>query len=390
MRPFRIEIDEAQLDDLRRRLAATRWPAELPGVGWTRGVPRDYVRELVDHWQHGYDWRAAERAINQHPQYLTEIDGTRVHFLHIRSAEPDATPVLLTHGWPGSFVEFLGLIGPLTDPVAHGGDARDACHVVIPTIPGYGFSGPTPDTGWDVQRVARAWAELMRQLGYDRYVAQGGDWGMPISLHLALADPEHVAGVHVNMFVTFPPDDPKLMADLEPADFARLAHAQAFEEDGSGWRKLQSTRPQTLAYGLTDSPAGQLAWIVEKFWEWTDSAKSPEDAVDRDTLLTNATIYWLTATAGSSAQLYFESQHRDADFVRTWAGPWPLAMPVAVASFPADAVRPVRAFADRLLPTLRQWTEFDRGGHFAALEQPDLLVGDLRTFIRSLDPSADR
>ncbi|WP_028564082.1 epoxide hydrolase family protein [Salinispora tropica] len=384
MRPFRIHVPQADLDDLSRRLAATRWPTELPGIGWERGVPLDYLRDLADYWRNRYDWRAAERWLNDFPQFITEIDGTDVHFVHVRSAEPNATPLILTHGWPGSFVEFLNLIGPLTDPVAHGGDSAEACHVVIPSIPGYGFSGPTRETGWDTRRVARAWAELMRRLGYDRYVAQGGDWGMPISMELGLADPEHVAGVHVNMFVTFPPEDSTLIAGLDEADRARLEFAQTFEQEGAGWRKLQSSRPQTLSYALTDSPVGQLAWIVEKFWEWTDSTKAPEDAVDRDRLLTNVMIYWLTGTAGSSAQLYYESQRLDADFIRTWAGPWQLAMPVGVAVFPADAVRPVRRWAERILPTLSRWTEFDRGGHFAALEQPALLVDDIRHFIRPL------
>ncbi|MEU6024760.1 epoxide hydrolase family protein [Micromonospora sp. NPDC047134] len=384
MRPFRIDIPQADLDDLDRRLAAVRWPAELPGVGWERGVPLDYLRDLVDHWRHRFDWRAAERWLNEFPQFTTEIDGANVHFVHVRSAVPDATPLILTHGWPGSFVEFLDLIGPLTDPAAHGGDPADACHVVIPSIPGYGFSGPTRETGWDTRRVARAWAELMRRLGYDRYVAQGGDWGSPISLEVGLADPEHVVGVHVNMLATFPPQDPALFAGLPDEDLARLEFAQNFEQDGAGWRKIQSTRPQTLSYGLTDSPVGQLAWIVEKFYEWTDSAKVPEDAVDRDFLLTNVMVYWLTATAGSSAQLYYESNRLDADFIRTWAGPWNLTMPVGVAVFPADAVRPVRRWAEQILPTLNQWTVFDQGGHFAALEQPTLLVEDLRNFIRSL------
>ncbi|MFV2010025.1 MULTISPECIES: epoxide hydrolase family protein [unclassified Micromonospora] len=384
MRPFRIEIPDADLEDLRQRLAAVRWPAELPGVGWHRGVPLDYLIELVEYWKDGFDWRAAERRLNQYPQFLTEIDGTQVHFVHVRSKEASARPIIFTHGWPGSFVEFVDLIGPLTDPVAHGGTPADAFHVVVPSIPGYAFSGPTNDTGWDTRRVARAWAELMRRLGYHDYLAQGGDWGSPISLELGLAAPDEVAGVHVNMLATFPPEDPSLFVDLPEADLARLSFAAQFEQDGAGWRKIQSTRPQTLAYALTDSPVGQLAWVVEKFKEWTDSGKSPEDAVDRDAILTNVSIYWFTATAGPSAQLYYESNRLDADFVRTWAGPWPLAMPVAVALFPADAVRPVRRFAERILPTLHRWTEFDRGGHFAALEQPRLLVDDVRAFARSL------
>jgi epoxide hydrolase len=384
MRPFRIEIPQADLDELNRRIAATRWPGELPGADWERGVPAEYLRELADYWRTRFDWRAAEQRLNQFPQFITEIDGVDVHFLHAVSPVPTAMPLILTHGWPGSFAEFTDVIRPLTDPASYGGDAADAFHVVVPSIPGYGFSGAPVRPGWDTERVGSAWAELMRRLGYNRYIAQGGDWGMPITLRLALADPAHVVGVHLNMFAAFPPQDPAAFEKLSDADRKRLEFTQWFEQDGSGWRKLQSTRPHTLAYALTDSPVGQLAWIVEKFMEWSDSTKCPEDAVDRDLMLTIVTIYWLTATAGSSAQLYYESSHLDSEFIRTWAGPWPLTMPVGVASFPADAVRPVRSFAERLLPTLTQWKEFDRGGHFAAMEQPELFAGDLREFAARL------
>jgi microsomal epoxide hydrolase len=384
MRPFRINIPQADLDDLNRRIAATRWPGELPGNGWERGVPAGYLRELADYWRTGFDWRAAEERLNRYPQFITEIDGVDVHFLHAVSPVPTATPLILTHGWPGSFTEFIDLIGPLTDPAAHGGNPADAFHVVVPSIPGYGFSGRPAEAGWDTDRIGRAWAELMRRLGYDRYVAQGGDWGMPISLKLALADPEHVAGVHLNMYAAFPPQDPAAFENLDEADRKRLEFTEWFEQDGSGWRKLQSTRPTTIAYALTDSPVGQLAWIVEKFREWSQATKAPEDAIDRDQMLTIVTIYWLTAAAGSSAQLYYESSHLDSDFMRTWAGPWQLAMPVGVASFPSDAVRPVREFAEHTLPTLSRWTEFDRGGHFAAMEEPELFVGDVRAFAAEL------
>ncbi|MCX0241689.1 epoxide hydrolase family protein [Streptomyces drozdowiczii] len=384
MRPFRIDIPQAALDDLDRRIADARWPAELPGVRWDRGVPLEYLKDLADHWRTKFDWRAVEDRLNQVPQYVTEIDGVDVHFLHVRSPEPTATPLILTHGWPGSVTEFLDVIGPLTDPAAHGGDPGDAFHVVIPSLPGYGFSGAPAEAGWGVKRVARAWAELMASLGYDRYIAQGGDWGSSISLHLGLADPEHVAGVHVNMLVTIPPEDPAAMAALDATDAARLAHAAAFEEDGTGWRKIQSTRPQTLAYALTDSPVGQLAWIAEKYKEWTSSKDAPEEAVERDQLLAVASVYWLTASAGTSAQLYYESNRTVEDFLETWAGPWPLTMPVGVTYFAGDIVRPVRAFAERILPTLAHWTEHDRGGHFAALEQPGPFVDDVREFARKL------
>ncbi|MFJ6381071.1 epoxide hydrolase family protein [Kitasatospora sp. NPDC092039] len=382
MRPFRIDVPQEALDDLDRRLAATRWPGELPGVGWQRGVPLDYLKDLAEYWRTGFDWRKAEEQLNAFPQFLTEIDGVDIHFLHVRSPEPDAMPLIITHGWPGSVAEFLDVIGPLTDPRAHGGDPADAFHLVIPSLPGYGFSGRPRETGWDTARVGRAWAELMRLLDYDRYLVQGGDWGMPISLQLGLADPAHVAGVHLNMLATFPPQDPAEFADLDEADRARLEFAAHFEQDGAGWRKIQSTRPQTISYALTDSPVGQLAWIVEKFKEWTAADTAPEDAVARDRLLTNAAIYWFTASAGSSAQLYYESNRLDSEFVGTWAGPWQLAAPVGVAVFPEDAVRPIRRWAERILPTLAHWSEFERGGHFAALEEPGLFVGDVRAFAR--------
>jgi microsomal epoxide hydrolase len=384
MRPFRVDIPQASLDDLNRRIAGTRWPSELPGVGWSRGVPLAYLKELAEYWKTRYNWRAAEQRLNRLPQYLAPLDGIDVHFLHVRSPEIGATPLILSHGWPGAVTEFLDVIGPLTDPVRHGGDPQDAFHLVIPSLPGYGFSSAPQEPGWDTERVARLWATLMAQLGYDRYFAQGGDWGSPISLRLGLVDPDHVAGVHVNMLVTVPPDDPAAMADLDEADQARLAYAMEFEQDGTGWRKIQSTRPQTIAYGLTDSPVGQLAWIVEKFKEWADAPNVPEDAVDRDQLLTIASIYWHTATAGSSAQLYYESNGHMADFVRTWVGPWPLAMPVGVAFYANDVVRPVRRFAERILPTLSHWREFEKGGHYPAMEQPQVFTEDVREFFRKL------
>jgi pimeloyl-ACP methyl ester carboxylesterase len=384
MEPFRIEIPQADLDDLHRRLADTRWPDELPGVGWERGVPLGYLKELAVYWRTSYDWRAAEARLNQFPQFTTVIDGANVHLLHVRSPEPQALPLLLTHGWPGSVAEFLDVIGPLTDPGAHGGDPADAFHLVIPTIPGYGFSGPSGQPGWNFARIANAWAELMRRLGYDRYAAQGGDVGALISLTLAGMHPEHLAGVHVNFLITPPPADPSQLAGLSEPEQARLGRMSRFVADLSGYMKLQSTRPQTLAYGLTDSPVGQLAWVVEKFREWTDSAKVPEDAVDRDQLLTNVMLYWLTATAGSSAQLYVET----VELLPTAAVPPPplppLTVPLGVAVFPHDIFLPIRRFADRAFPKIVQWTEFDRGGHFAAMEEPDLFVGDLRAFVRTL------
>ncbi|MFF5788503.1 epoxide hydrolase family protein [Streptomyces sp. NPDC012693] len=384
MHPFRIDIPQAQLDDLHRRLDATRWPDELPGVGWDRGVPVGYLKELAEYWRTSFDWRVAEAQLNAHPQFVEEIDGAQVHFLHVTSPEPDATPLLLTHGWPGSVAEFLDVIGPLTDPRAHGGDPAEAFHLVLPSIPGYGFSTLT-ETGWDTARIARAWAELMARLGYGKYIAQGGDAGAVISLELGRIDPEHVLGVHVNMLMTFPSGDPAEFEGLDERDQARLGKLARFDAELSGYMKLQQTRPQTLAYGLTDSPVGQLAWIVEKFLDWTGATDLPEDAVDRDRLLTNVTIYWLTATAGSSAQFYYEG----AAGVRAAASgavPPPVTVPVGVAVFPDDIFVPIRRFADRDLPNITHWTEFEQGGHFAALEQPAALTGDIRAFARALRP----
>ncbi len=365
IRPFRIEIPQADLDDLRERLARTRLPGQVPGTGAERGVPERRVRELVEHWAAGYDWRVHEARLNEHPQFVTDIDGQRVHFLHVRSPEPDATPLLLTHGWPGSVAEFLDVIGPLTDPRAHGGDPADAFHLVVPSLPGFGFSAPLAGTGWDLRRIAAAWAELMERLGYDRYGAQGGDYGSGVSRELGRLAPDRVIGVHLNFLLTF--GSPEGLPD---ADRERLARLEGFTSDMGGYLAIQSTRPQTLAYALADSPAGQLAWIAEKFTEWT------EDGVDRDAILTHATLYWLTNTAGSSAQLYYEAS-------RTWGRDEPSPVPTGVAVFPFEPAPPVRALAERT-EKIVHWTEFDRGGHFAALEQPGLLVADIRDFFRAL------
>jgi epoxide hydrolase len=371
--PYRIDIPQAALDDLRDRLGRTRWPDELPGVGWDLGVPLDYLKDLAGYWATTYDWRGQEKALNEFAQFTTVIDGQNVHFLHVRSPEPDALPLLITHGWPGSIAEFLDIIGPLADPAAHGGDPGDAFHVIAPSIPGFGFSGPTHETGWNTVRVARAWAELMRRLGYERYGAQGGDTGALVSPELGRIDPEHLAGIHVNNLLTFPSGQ---LDDLSDADQGRLKLMQRWQEEMAGYASIQSTRPQTLAYALTDSPAGQLAWIVEKFKEWTDpAARLPEDAVDRDRLLTDVSIYWLTATAGSSARLYYEG-------ARSWGQPEePSAVPTGVAVFPMDIT--IRSIAEAQ-HNIVHWTEFDRGGHFAAMEAPDLLIADIREFFRTL------
>jgi pimeloyl-ACP methyl ester carboxylesterase len=367
---FRIDIRQADLDDLNDRLARTRWPDELPGAGWSYGVPLEYVQDLAGYWRTGYDWRGQERALNQFPQYSTVIDGQDIHFLHVRSPEPSAVPLILTHGWPGSFAEFAGIIGPLTDPRAHGADPAGAFHVVVPSIPGFGFSGPTREPGWGIGRIAGAWAELMRRLRYERYGAQGGDFGALISPELARQVPDRVLGVHVNALVTMGTDP----EGLTPAEQRRRANLDRWYRERFGYSAIQSTRPQTLAFGLADSPAGQLAWNAEWFAAYGDKP----GALDRDAILTNVSLYWLTNTAASAARLYRET----ADF---WAAPHkPSGVPTGVAVFDGDSS--IRHFAERDHHVVH-WSEFDSGGHFAAMEAPDLLTADIRAFFGDLRPA---
>lgn len=378
IRPFRVDIPQAEIDDLHDRLSRTRWPQQLPGVGWERGVPVGYLKELAEYWRTSYDWRKNEARINDFPQFVTEIDGTDVHFLHVRSAEPDAQPLMLVHGWPGSVVEFLDLIGPLTDPRSYGGDPSDAFHVVIPSLPGHGFSGPLDGPGWTHGRMAAAFTELMDRLGYETYGVQGGDVGAVIAPEMGRLQPERVIGVHVNALVTFPSGDPSELAELTPQEQRRLAGFKNFRDEMMGYMQVQGTRPQTVAYGLTDSPTGQLAWIVEKFKDWTDpSAELPENAVDRDHLLTNVSIYWFTRTAGPSAQMYYETFHGGSGWGKARS-----SVPTAGAVF-AGGDYAIRRLAERD-HTIVHWSEFDRGGHFAALEAPDLLATDVRDFFATL------
>jgi pimeloyl-ACP methyl ester carboxylesterase len=376
--PFRIAVPQADVEDLRDRLARTRWPRELPGIGWNRGVPGDYLTTLAKYWRTGYDWRAHEARLNQYPQFVTEIDGQTIHFLHVRSPEPEATPLLLIHGWPGSFVEFIDLIGPLTDPRSHGGDAANAFHLVIPSLPGFGFSTPLSEAGWTYGRIANAFTALMARLGYERYGVQGGDVGAFVGPLMGRFDPTHIIGVHANALVTFPSGDPAELEGLSAAEHERLARFKNYEHDMSGYMAIQGTRPQTLAYGLADSPAGQLAWIGEKFKEWTDPAALPEAAVDRDQLLTNISIYWFTNTAGSAANLYYETYHDPSLFAPRERATFPLGVAVSTTQDVAN-----RRLAERDYHVAR-WTEFDRGGHFAAMENPEFLIGDVQAFFRGL------
>ncbi len=370
---FVIHVDDAVLDDLHARLAAARWPDEIADQGWTYGSSLAYVRELCESWR-TFDWRAQEARFNRWPHHLTEIDGQRVHFIHARSPEPDALPLILTHGWPGSVSEFLDVIDPLRDPRSHGGDPADAFHLIVPSIPGYGWSGPTTTPGWDVRRVAEAWKVLMARLGYDRYGAQGGDWGSMISSQLAVVDVDHVAGLHVNMVLGIPGAD-ELSAD-EQADMASTGE---FMNEGSAYQQIQGKNPQTLGYALADSPVGLAGWIGEKFHHWTHHPDGDlETAVTREQILTNLSVYWVTNTINSSVRLYFESQKsgRFPPFD-------PVTVPTGCAIFPGEIVKMPESWA-RNLYNVTRFTRFDRGGHFAALEEPDLFVDDVRAFFRTV------
>ena len=371
---FRIAAPDAALDDLRRRLRSTRWPERETVDDGSQGIPLAYVREVCGYWADGYDWRSREAQLNRFDQFTTRIDGLGVHFLHVRSPNPDALPLLITHGWPGSIVEFQKVIAPLTDPAAHGAAARDAFHVVAPSLPGYGFSDKPDRPGWSVERIGAAWAQLMSRLGYSRYVAQGGDWGSMVTTAVGVADPKHCAAIHLNMPVA--PPDPATLANPTADEQAALAALQRYQEWDSGYSKQQSTRPQTLGYGLTDSPAGQAAWILEKFWAWTDCGGHPENVLSRDELLDNVMLYWVPATAASSARLYWES------FRTPPLGE--VSVPTACSIFPKEIIRCSRRWAQKRFTNLFYWNELDRGGHFAAFEQPDAFVAELRECFRGL------
>jgi epoxide hydrolase len=377
--PFRIAVPDADLDDLHERLRRTRWPDELSGVGWSRGVPRGYLENLAEYWRTGYDWRTHEAKLNSFSQFTTVIDGQRFHFLHVRSPEPEATPLMLIHGWPGSVVEFLDVIGPLSDPRAHGGDPADAFHVVIPSLPGHGFSQPLSEAGWNRRRIASAFTELMHRLGYARYGVQGGDEGAFIAPEMGRIDPAHLIGIHVNAYVTIP-SLAQILTGLivfSKAERQRLARFKHFRDEMMGYMQIQSTRPKTLAYGLTDSPAGQLAWIVEKFKEWTDPAAAlPEDAVDRDRILTNVSVHWFNRTAGSSANQYYETLHDPDAKKRKPRNPVPTGVAVSLTQDVA-----IRRWAERENNVVH-WSEFEHGGHFAALEAPEFFTEDVRKFFR--------
>jgi pimeloyl-ACP methyl ester carboxylesterase len=375
---YRVGVPDADLADLRRRIAATRWPEPAPATGWAQGFPADRLRELCDFWAGGYDWRATEARLNAVPQFRTVLDGVEIHFLHVRSPHPGALPLILTHGWPGSVLEYLDLVGPLTDPVAHGGSAVDAFDVVLPSLPGYGFSGKPTEPGWGVERIAAAWADLMRGLGYQRFGAAGSDWGTSVSSALGALYPDRLAGIHL-----VPP-----LAGPDPADTPTDAERTALADldrrasTGSAYSEVHRTTPQTVGYALVDSPVGLCAWMGEKLWNWTDN-RHGDPALTREQILDQVTLYWLTGSAASSARLYAESIGVVSDRING-AVVDRVRVPTGASIFPAEVPRPSRRWAERRYPDLRYWAEHDRGGHFPALEVPDLLVDDLRAFFAAV------
>jgi epoxide hydrolase len=365
---FRLAIPAAALEDLRARLAATRWPEKETVGDWSEGVPLVKMKALAAYWRSGYDMRRLERRLNAVPQYRTRIDGLGIHFLHVRSKHANALPLILTHGWPGSVIEFLKVVGPLTDPTAHGGGAEDAFHIVGPSLPGFGFSDKPAERGWGLPRIARAWAVLMKRLGYGSYVAQGGDWGAGVTTWMAKQHVEGLKAVHLNLPILFPPP---LEGEPSPEEKAALGKLIAYGETGSAYARLQGTRPQTIGYSLSDSPVGQAAWIYEKLAQWSDPNDGPEHELTRDEILDNIMLYWLPNTGASSARLYFESFAADFSTQK-------LDIPVAVSVFPGELYRPLRVWGERAYSKLYYWNEVARGGHFAAFEQPEIFVAELR------------
>ncbi len=375
---FRIDVPDEQLEDLQRRLHNTRWPDQETIAGsegpWGQGIPLHFTQELARYWREDYDWRASEARFNQIPQFRTVIDGLAIHFMHIRSPHEDALPLIMSHGWPGSFVEFLKVIGPLTDPTAHGGTADQAFHLAIPSLPGFGFSDKPDHCGWGVPRIAMAWEQLMLRLGYERFAAQGGDWGSMVTTAMATGHPAHLAGIHLNMPIVAPDSD--TLDSLTEAEMGALARMDYYQKEESGYSTQQSTRPQTLGYALADSPVGQMAWVVEKFHAWTDCDGDPLSILSKNELLDNVMIYWLTNSAASSARLYWES-FTDVNFDTT-------DVPTACSIYPHEIFRTSERWASKRFTDLRHFNELDRGGHFAAFEQPELFVDELRSGFASM------
>jgi pimeloyl-ACP methyl ester carboxylesterase len=384
VRPFRVSVPEEDLVELRRRVAATRWPDRETVSDRSQGVRLEKLQELVRYWGTDYDWRNAEAKLNALPQFLTEIDGLDIHFLHVRSRHPDALPLLMTHGWPGSVLELLKVIGPLTDPTAHGGRAEDAFDLVLPSMPGYGFSERPQTTGWGPARIGRAWDVLMRRLGYQRYVSQGGDWGAVVSDVLAAQAPARLVGIHVNMPATVPAEVAEALAaggpppaGLSAAEQAAYEQMDALYTKGAGYAGMMVTRPQTIGYSLADSPVGLAAWFYDKFADWTDSGGEPERSLTPDEMLDDITLYWLTNTGTSGARLYWENNANNFNAVE-------ISLPAAITVFPGEIYRAPRSWAERAYHQLIYFSEVDRGGHFAAWEEPELFAAELRAAFRSL------
>jgi pimeloyl-ACP methyl ester carboxylesterase len=369
--PFKIAVPNNVLEDLKARLANTRWPEAELVDDWSQGVPLSYVQDVCEYWANSYDWRAREQALNRFDQFTTEIDGLDLHFIHMRSPHPDAMPLIITHGWPGSIVEFHKVLEPLVDPVAFGGDAADAFHVVAPSLPGYGFSAKPTQTGWGVDKIGSVFAELMSRLGYERYGAQGGDWGSAVTTAIGGLDPGHCAGIHVTLAMIA---GPKIDGDPTPEEQRALDGAKYYKKWDSSYSTEQATRPQTVGYGLVDSPAGQAAWILEKFWAWTDCDGHPENVLTRDELLDNVMLYWINGNGASSARLYWESFRGGTRHTVT--------IPSGFGVFPKEIVPPVRKWVEPSFTNIIHWNEFDSGGHFAAFEVPEVFVGEVREFFR--------
>ncbi len=381
IRPFRYEPTDDQIADLNHRLDQTRWPDQLDGAGWDYGTERSFLQELCRYWRHAFDWRAHEARFNAHPQFLTEIDGEQVHFYHARSPEADAVPLIITHGYPGSVAEFLDVIGPLVrSRSVYGGDPKDAFHVIAPSIPGYGFSGPTRNKGFDIAAAGSVNLKLMEMLGYESYIAQGGDWGSAISSNMAARAPDKVKALHLNFIVGIPPDMSDPLAGLNEQERADQAWKAEYDRHEAGYQAIQGTKPQSLAYGLTDSPAGLAGWVVEKFKTWSDCDDDVTTSFAIERLLDNVALYWMTGTINSAMRLYYEGQGPNAKP----GGLAKVTVPTGYAHFPAE-IRPTpRLWAEQLYTNIVRWTEMPAGGHFAAFEQPQAFVEELRAFARAV------
>ena len=373
--PFKIHIPRQQLEDLKHRIEIARFPEKETPKDWSQGVPLEYLKEVTNYWKDDYSWERAQKAINAFDQFTLPINGLRIHYLHVRSPEPDALPLILTHGWPGSIVEFLEVIKPLCDPKNNGGRAEDAFDVICPSLPGYGFSDKPEEPGWGIEKIGGTWTKLMAELGYNKYVAQGGDWGSAVTTQIGIQDPEHCMAIHLNMVMAAP--DAMNKEEFNDIENSAIASQKHYQEWDSGYSKQQSTRPQTIGYSLTDSPAGLAAWILEKFWSWTDCGGHPENIISRDKLLDNIMLYWLPKNGASSARLYWESFNSFAQFQ-------PITIPTGCSIFPKEIMKSSRRWAEKRYTNIIHWNELDRGGHFAAFEQPELFVNELRTCFRSL------